>query len=152
MFRSISILLIGLFTPAVFAASAPDECRDQSKLLTLREHMVCMSYDMDDVFADLAKPASAAAVADHLREVRRHAQAAMAFTPSRLMALKPEQARIRNLEFQIHFAETYAAIARLEHRLLTRPVLGDTPASDPVTAQLALRLQQLIGEGHQKFR
>lgn len=144
--------LLSLTASLAMAQSAPLECREQSKAMNLREHMICMSYEMDDVFADLGQPGADRLVADHLREVRRHAQAALGYSPSKLQNLKPEQARIRMLEYQIHFADTFAAVARLELRLLTRPVLGDTAASDPVTARLALRLQQLIGEGHQKFR
>ena len=152
MSRVFLVLLVTLISPSALAASAPSDCRDGARQLSLSRHMICMSFDMDDMFAALGQSGSAISAANRLSEVRRHAQQALALAPTRTQGMKAEDARVEILEYQLRFAEVYVAIARLEHRLLTRPDLGDSPGSDPVTAQLAMDLQQLIGKGHQRFR
>jgi len=152
MGRVFLVLLVTMISHSARAATAPSDCRDGARTLTLSRHMVCMSFDMDDVFAALGQRGGAISAANHLSEVRRHAQRALGLAPGRTQRMKPEEARVEILEYQMRFAEVYVAIARLELRLLTRPDLGDSPGADPETAQLAMQLQQLIGKGHQRFR
>lgn len=145
---ALAVLSSGL----VFGSGAPSKCKDAGAPLSLRENMHCMGYYIDDAFADLGRPDRQKSAADNLREVRRHAQLALALVPQRFERLKAEESRIKALEYQIQLSKTLAALGTLELRLLTRPQTGDTAGSDPITAQMVMRLQQLIGEGHQNFR
>lgn len=147
----LSLLAMGL-TYSISISAAPAQCKESAQALTLRQHMVCMSYDLDNAFAEIGKSVSPAEAVKSLDQVRRHAQLALALEPSKAHGLKPEEMQVKAIEYQVALAETLATLGRLELRLMTYPANAGPISDDLKTTQLVMRLQQLIGEGHKRFR
>lgn len=145
-------ILTSLLSPMGFASAVPSYCLDRNVDLPLRKHMVCMSYRMDEVYALIQDPQKRREIADHLQAVRGHLQISLGLTPSKLANMNPTQTRLALLDYQKTMAEALGLVARLESRMLVQTNAGDSAAIDLEIRELALRLQQVIGIGHQKFR
>ncbi len=148
----LALVTVALVGPTALATAVPNFCLDRINDLPLSKHMICMSYRMDEVYAQIHDPQKRREIADHLQAVRGHLQVALGLTPSKLARLNPSQARLGILDYQKTMAEALGLVARLESRLLVATNAGDSAATDLEVRELSMRLQQVVGIGHQKFR